>query len=48
MTYTGLEPWPFISQAGTLNRELFMWLVDIPRICLSYVSFVGGRTVWVL
>jgi len=28
--------------------ESFRGLVDIARMCLLYVSFAGGRTVWAL
>jgi len=30
------------------RRESFLWLVNIPRMCLLYVSFGGGRTVWAI
>ena len=50
---TGVFPRPKTAEMGTVEGDSLLiepclQVVDIPRMCLLYVSFGGGRTVWAL
>jgi len=51
---TVLYWWGVCDRAAAQTAQLWAMgiisggVVDIPRMCLLYVTFVGGRTVWAL